>query len=132
MPAFQEMKTKIEASSKTYEDEFNKLQQEFEKKYTEFQTLQSDSTTPDTIKERRMQELQELDSKIQQFRNTAQQDLQRQQMTLLQPIQEKVMQAIQTVGQEGNYTFVFENTVPLYTGKTVTDVTDAVRKALGI
>ncbi|MCF0219283.1 MAG: OmpH family outer membrane protein [Muribaculaceae bacterium] len=132
MPAFQEMKTKIEASSKTYEDEFNKLQQEFEKKYTEFQTLQSDSTTPDTIKERRMQELQELDNKIQQFRNTAQQDLQRQQMTLLQPIQEKVMQAIQTVGQEGNYTFVFENTAPLYTGKSVVDVTDAVRKALGI
>ncbi|MCF0212857.1 MAG: OmpH family outer membrane protein [Muribaculaceae bacterium] len=132
MPGFQDMKTKIEAASKTYEEEFSKLQSEFEKKYTEFQTVQSDAATPDAIKERRMQELQELDNKIQQFRQTASQDLQRQQATLLQPVQEQLLQAIQTVGQDGGYVFIFENTAPLYVGKTVTDVTDAVRKVLGI
>ena len=85
LPAFTEMKTKLEAASKTYEDEFGKLQAEFEKKYTELQGM--DDKTPAAIKDRRVQELQELDQKIQQFRQTAQQDLQRQQQQLMQPIE---------------------------------------------
>ena len=44
LPAFTEMKTKLEAASKTYEDEFGKLQAEFEKKYTELQGM--DDKTP--------------------------------------------------------------------------------------
>ncbi|MBD5185858.1 MAG: OmpH family outer membrane protein [Bacteroidales bacterium] len=130
LPAYAEMKTKIEASSKTYEDEFAKLQQEMEKKYTEFQ--QMEQTTPEAIKERRMQELQELDQKIQQFRATAQQDLQRQQMQLMQPIQESIMKAIQTVGASGNYTFIFDASQSYYAGPTVENVTPQVKSALGI
>lgn len=128
LPAFTEMKAKLDASSKTYEDEFAKLQQEMEKKYTEFQQMGQD--TPDTIKERRMQELQELDQKIQQFRVTAQQDLQRQQVALMQPIQENVMKAIQTVGQAGNFTFIFDSEAGLYTGTDVVNVTADVKKTL--
>ena len=48
------------------------------------------------------------------------------------PVQEKVVKAIQTVGAEGNYTFIFENVMPLYSGSDVTDVTPLVKTALGI
>lgn len=101
-----------------------------QKKYTEFQSLEE--TTPSTIKDRRLQEMQELDQKIQQFRQTASEDLQRQQQQLMAPIQQKVMTAIQTVGQEGNFTFIFENMVPVYVGTDVTDVTPLVKAKLGI
>ncbi|MDE6205398.1 MAG: OmpH family outer membrane protein, partial [Duncaniella sp.] len=73
-----------------------------------------------------------LENKIQQFRELAAQDIQRQQQQLMAPIQEKVVQAIQAVGAEGNYTFVFENMMPLYTGTDVTDITDTVKSRLGI
>lgn len=132
MPEFTDMKTKIEAASKTYEDEFAKLQAEAQKKAEELQTLDKDTSTPDAIKERRFQELQELGQKIDQFRQTAQQDLQRQQAQLIQPIQEKVMKAIQTVGTEGGYTLIFDSMEPLFTGATVEDVTAKVKTALGI
>ena len=112
------------------EDEFAKLQEEFNKKFQEFQALEA--STPETIKERRTQELQEIDTKIQRFRETAQQDLQRQNQQLLAPIQEKVMKAIQSVGAEGKFTFIFENGMSLYTGADVTDVTPLVKTALGI
>ncbi|MDE6417760.1 MAG: OmpH family outer membrane protein [Duncaniella sp.] len=128
MPEIKEINEQLDAANKKYEAEFQKLQEEFGKKYEEFNAL--DESTPQTIKERRMQEMQELDNKIQQFRQTAVQDIQRQQQQLMAPVQDKVMKAIQAVGAEGGYTFVFENQMPLYTGADVTDITETVRTRL--
>ena len=130
MPELKTVNEQLEAANKKYQDEFTKLQEEFQKKFEEFQGL--DENTPQTIKDRRMQEMQELENKIQQFRETAVQDIQRQQQQLMAPIQEKVVKAIQAVGAEGSYTFVFENVMPLYTGTDVTDITDTVKTRLGI
>lgn len=130
LPEVTKIQEQIEESSKRYEDEFKKLQEEFDKKYTEFQALGQD--TPDSIKERRMAELQELDQKMQQFRNTAQQDLQRQQQTLIAPIEQKIMEAINAVGQEGNYTFIFQDGMAPYAGKDVINVTSEVKTKLGV
>ena len=89
MPEVTAMQTTISEASKKYEDEFSKLQEEMQKKITEYQTLEKDTTTPDALKERRMQDIQELDNKIQQFRNTASMDLQRQQQQLMAPIEDR-------------------------------------------
>lgn len=130
MPEMKEVQTQIEASGKKYEDEFKALQDEFQKKYTEIQNMEE--TTPQTIKDRRIQEIQELQQKIEQFRATATQDLQRQQEQLMSPIQQKVMTAIQAVGDEGGYTMIFENQMPVYVGKDAVDVTSLVKTKLGI
>lgn len=86
------------------------------------------------IKERRLSELQERDQKVQQFRNTATQDLARLQEQLMLPIQQKLGEAVKAVGQEGNFTFIFPNEQGflLYTGTDVTDVTALVKTKLGI
>lgn len=130
MPEFAAMQTQLETSSKTYETEFQKLQEEFQKKYTEFQQL--DASTLESIKERRMQEIQELSQKIEQFRNTASQDLQRQQEQLMAPIQQKIQDAIKAVGDENNYTFIFETIAAAYVGRDVTDVTPLIKTKLGV
>lgn len=130
MPDMKEVQAQVEASSKKYETEFKSLQDEFQSKFDEFQKMEE--STPQNIKDRRMQELQELDQKIQQFRQTATQDLQRQSEQLMAPIRQKVVTAIQSVGAEGGYTFIFENAVPVYAGKDVTDVTVEVKSKLGI
>jgi len=130
MPDMKDVQTQVEAASKKYEAEFKSLQDEFQAKFDEFQKMEE--STPQTIKDRRMQELQELDQKIQQFRQTATQDLQRQSEQLMAPIRQKVVTAIQSVGAEGGYTFIFENAVPVYVGKDVTDVTADVKTKLGL
>ena len=83
MAEFQEAQTKINEASKTYEAEYAKIQEEMQKKFAELQELDKDATTLESIKERRMQEVQDLDKKAQQFAQTAQQDLQRQQAQLM-------------------------------------------------
>lgn len=130
MPELQTVKEQMEASNKKYEDEFAKLQEEFSKKFEEFQALEE--TTPQTIKERRMQEMQELENKINQFRQTATQDLQRQQQQLMAPIQEKIEAAIKAVGAENSFTMIFQDMIPSYVGADVIDVTPQVRTKLGL
>ena len=130
LPDFTKMQEQLTEASKSYEGEFKKLQDEFDKKYAEFQNLGND--TPDSIKERRMSELQELNQKIQQFRNTAEQDLQRQQQTLMAPIEQKLMDAINAVGAEGGYTFIFQEGMAAFAGKDVVNVTSAVKTKLGV
>lgn len=132
MPEYTAMQTQINETSQKFQDEFDKLTEEMNKKVTEFQTLSQDATTPESIKERRMQEIQELDGKIQQFRNSASQDLQRQQAQLMSPIEQKFNEAVKTVGQEGNYTFIFQKGMSLYEGSDVVDVTPTVKAKLGI
>lgn len=134
MPETAAMQTQLTETSKKYEDELAKLTEEFQKLYTEFQTLQADANTPESIKERRMQEIQERHAKIEQFSNTAQQDLQRLQQTLAAPIVQKVQDAVKAVGAEGAYTMVFPNApdLLLYTGAGVEDITQQVRAKLGL
>ncbi len=134
MPETAAMQTQLEELSKKYEAEFQKLQEEVSKLYTEYQTIQNDPATPESIKERRIQEITEKGQKVDQFRVTAQQDIQRQQETLAAPIQAKLTEAVKAVGAEGGYTFVFPNEqgLLLYVGADVTNITAEVRKKLGI
>lgn len=131
MPDLKEAQAQLETASKKYDEEFKNLQAEMQKKYEELQKAEQEKA-PEAILQRRMSELQTLDQKIQEFRQTAAQDLQRQQEQLLAPIQQKVINAINAVGAEGNYTFIFENTAPVYVGSTVTDVTTFVKGKLGL
>lgn len=134
MPETATAQTQLTDASKKYEDEFQKLREEVDKLFAEYQNLQKDPATPDAIKERRLNELTERDQKVQQFRNTASQDLARLQEQLMAPIQQKISDAVKAVGQEGGFTFIFPNEqgLLLYTGTDVTDVTALVKAKLGI
>lgn len=132
MPEFVEAQNKLAEASKTYEAEYAKINEELQKLYTELQELDKDPNTLQSIKERRLQDIQDRDKKAQQFAQTAQQDLQRQQTQLMQPIQEKVMNAIQAVGTENGYTMIFPEAVPAYVSADVQDVTALVKTKLGI
>lgn len=134
MPETTEMQNTLNDASKKYETEFQKLQEELNKLYTDFQTIQNDTATPDAIKERRMQEIQDKASKVEQFRQTATQDLQRQQEQLVAPIQSKINDAIKAVGTEGSFTLILpaEPAIILYQGADVVDVTPLVKAKLGL
>lgn len=132
LPDFTEAQNKIAAASKQYEDEYARLNEQLQKNFADYQKLEQDAATPQSIKERRLQEMQDLDKKAQQFAQTASQDIQRQQAQLMQPIEEKVMQAIKAVGANNNFTMIFPGAVPAYVSADVVDVTPLVKTELGI
>lgn len=132
MPEKKTAEATIADVSKKYETEYKALQDEFQKKYGEYQALAQD--TPASIKERREQELQELNNKIINFQEVAGQDIQRQQQTLIAPIQEKIKTAIQAVGAENNFTFIFDLSIPtvMYTGADAVNITPMVKEKLSL
>ena len=94
--------------------------------------MEKDTNTPASIKERRVQEIQELDTKYQQFIQTAERDIQMQQQQLLAPIREKIMIAIKAVGKENGFTAILPEGVAIYTGDDVIDITPLVKAKLGL
>lgn len=134
MPETAAAETQIQSSAKQYGEEIQKLQAEVEKLVGEYQAIAEDPNTPQSIKERRMAEVQEKAAKVEQFRAQAEQDMMRQRDQILAPIQTKLTDAIKAVGQEGAYTFVIgkEDGLLFYIGSDVTDITQAVKDKLGI
>lgn len=128
MPERATAEEQLANASKTYENELKKLYENMDKEYAEFQALEENSP----IRNSRMQSLEELQQRIQRFQQTAQEDLARQQQTLLAPIQEKLTNAIKKVGANSGYTFIFPKGVAIYSGTDVVDCTDAVKAELGL
>lgn len=130
MPEAKEVQTKLGEISKNYETELTNIDEELNKKYEAFQALPE--TTSDGIKQSRMQEIQTLAQRRETFAQTAQQDLARQQQQLIQPVQEKLINAIKAVGAEQGFTMIYPEGVAIYTGTDVIDVTAAVKSKLGL
>lgn len=134
MPEKATAENTLKTASDKYETEFKNLQTAFQKKAEDYDKADKDTTTPQAIKDRHMQELQDEYQKIQNFQQTASQDLQRQQEQLLAPITQKLQDAIKAVGAEGGYTFIYDLSIPaiIYTGTGAEDVSAKVKAKLGI
>lgn len=132
MAEYTDAQNQLAEASKTFESEYAKIQEEFKGKYEEYQKILNDANTPQTIKDRRLQEIQELNQKAEQFGQSAQQELAKKQQQLMAPIQEKLINAINAVSKEGNFTLVFPMGVPAYQSTDVIDITPLVKTRLGV
>ena len=130
MPERAAAEQQLQDLTKRYEDEFVKLQEDFQKKYQEVQAM--GDTVPETIKMRSYEELQAMDQRIQSFRQVVEQDLAKKQEELFIPIQQKLMDAINAVGSENGFTYIFDANAAYYKGVGNEDVTPLVKAKLGI
>jgi outer membrane protein len=130
MPEVSTMETQLAALNEQYKKELKIMSDEYQKKYSEY-VAQQDSLT-ENIKLRRQQDIQDLDNRIQNFVPTAQQEMEKKQAELLNPIQEKLQNAIKAVGEEKGYTFIISPQALLYTSPNAVDATELVKAKLGI
>lgn len=134
MPQKTEAEAQLKVLSDQYHAEYKLLQDEFDKKYADYQAIAADASTPETIKERRTQELQDSDKKIQEFEQRAAQDIAQRRAELTRPITDKIQQAIRTVGEQGAYDLIIDTAVTpvAFAGGNTADVTPLVKALLGL
>ncbi len=133
MPEKVEAESQLKLLSDRYEEEFNSLRQDFKRKYSDYQSVANDPTVPQTIKERRIQEIQENDRKISEFEREARKDIDAQQESLLAPIKAKLNEAVKAVADAEGVAYVLDSSVGVvYQGAGAINLTDKVRRFLGI
>jgi len=132
MPEYTTAKNEIEALAKQYEADLQSMQQEFQKKYEDYQ--KNGATLPENIKQRREQELQDMDTKIRQSVQDNQQELAKAQQEKMQAITSKILEAIKQIGQAGNYVYIMETGagIPYISTTLSEDVTAQVKAKLGL
>lgn len=130
MPEMKSMQSELDNLAKKYEDTLVQLQKEFQTKYQDF--VKEQETMVESIKSRKQQELEDLSKRIQDLNNVAQQDMQKKQVELFAPIQTKLREAINKVGNDGGFTYIMDSSQMLYVGNGSEDVTSLVKSKLGL
>jgi outer membrane protein len=135
MPEFTKAQTDLQALEKKYTDEIKRTNEEFNKKYQEFQQAMAKDSLPQNIAERRQKELQDMMQRSEQFQQEAAQNMQKAQTELMAPISKKVEDAIKAVGEAENMVYIFDlarTSIPFVNEKLSVNVTPLVKAKLGL
>ena len=104
-----ETKLATEAAQSYYkglEQEVILMQTELENKYKDY--LEKEAGMSDLLKKNKQDDLQQLQSRIQDFQAKAEMDVKRRQAELTGPIFEKAKKGIEAVAKEGSYKYVLD------------------------
>ena len=112
------------------ENQSNIMQKEYADKLKAYQDQLK--TFSDAIKQAKEDELQSIAQRIQNFQQTAQQNLQQEESKQFQPLVDKARKAVSDVGKEQGLLYVFEVNSTLYHSDQSVDILNLVKTKLGI
>ena len=127
LPEFIKARGELEAQSKQYENDMKAMQDEIQCKNDEYE--KNRSTMNETTRTETENNLNQLVQKYQQAFQDNQQALQKAQQEKLQPIMNKIMTAIRTVGKNGGYVYIMDVSggIPYISDTLSKDVTEEVK-----
>ena len=131
LPEVSKVNGELEALGKQYQNELQTMQDEINRKDEEYQKTKS--TMNATKQQETEAAINQLFQKCQQALQDNQQAFQKAQAEKMQPIQEKIMKAIENVAKAGGYVYIMERGVgqPIYISETLSkDVTSDVKAEL--
>lgn len=136
MPAVKAAQAELETIGKQYQDELAGMEKEIQTKIEKYQNEINDQT-PENIRTRRMQEIQEMQQRFQQASEDNQKAYNETVSKKMQPLIQKVMDTVNTVAKEGNYIYIIDKTASQSAGVFINeaiseDVTKKVMDKLGI
>lgn len=133
MPEYAKATQDLAALKAKYEAEAQKGEEEFQRKFVDF--LQGQKDFPQTIMQKRQAELQALMDNGVAFRMKSQELIAQAEKDMMQEAQKRLNRALLEVGVELGYGYILNtdgNSCPYINPVVGVDVTDIVRKKLGI
>lgn len=133
MPETKAMQEEIEALRKDSAANLETMQVELNNKVVEYQN--GSATMNDSIRSMKEKEMQDLNQRMQQFEQSAMQELQTKQNQMLEPILAKAREAISSVAKSGGYEVVYDEAagaLAYFDEASVVDILPAVKSQLGI
>jgi len=132
MPESDSAQSAIQTLAGEYEQQMEEMQVELNKKYDDY--LQNRDAYTDLIRQTKEADIQEMQQRIANFEQMAQQDLQTKQNELMRPILEKANNAVREVAEENGFIYIFDTGAgnPVYWSEKSIDILPLVKTKLGI
>lgn len=132
MPENDSAQVKIEKVAKDLQDQFQTMQNEYGTKYKDFMSKRDSYS--ELIRQTKSSELQEIEQRIQQFQQTAEQELQRQKVNLYKPVLDKANKAIFEVAKLNGFTYILDLAQGgvIYYDESSIDISPLVKQKLGL
>ncbi|MFP4041161.1 MAG: OmpH family outer membrane protein [Bacteroidales bacterium] len=132
MPERDSAREELEQYNQMLQQEMQVMQQEYTDKLQKYQ--ENVDSYSRSGRQSREEELQDMQRRIQEFQTTAQEDFQQKQAEVLEPIINRIENAIKKVGEREGFIYIFDtsaNTV-VYKSDQSVDVTQMVQEELGV
>ena len=108
MPEADSIQKKLAVEQEQWKNIVDDKDREMRTKYAAFMEISEDPSINKTVKEIKMQEVENLQKQFQELQQRANVELQRKQEELLKPLLEKVRTAISEVAKANGYAYVME------------------------
>lgn len=131
MPEKVKAEKELEAFAKEFQSALEAMAKEYETKVQAFQTTEKDMIK--TVRDTKVREISDLERRIQEFQQQAQEEIGKKEQEVLTPVIDKARKAIDEVAVAKGYTYIFDSSlgVLLYS-KDSEDVMADVKAKLGL
>lgn len=129
MPETKVAQAEIEKITLDHQKVLEQLQADYQKLVTE---IQQNPNLPEPVLQSKYQQAQGLEQNIYDQQQTAQQDVQSKNEALITPIIEKAKKAIEEVGKENGFTYIFDTSGGVIVYEGGENVLPLVKAKLGI
>jgi outer membrane protein len=131
MPERAKADTLLQQYAKQFQDQGEAMQKEYQAKVQQYQA--SEKTMTDAIREVKTKEIQDLQSRIEGFSQSAQEKVGQKKQEVYSPILDKADKAIKEIAKEKGYDYIFDASqgVLLY-GKDGDNILPLVKAKLGL
>lgn len=131
MPEMDSARVQMDASQKEIQDTYQSMIEEFNAKYTEYGEKQA--TWTQSVRESKEREIQSIQTRIQEFEQSSQQDISQLQNALMGPIYQKAQEVVTNLAKAQGFIYVFDSSQLLYIDESQsTNLTQSAREALNI
>jgi outer membrane protein len=107
LPEFKTVQTQIDSYQKQFIDQLTLMNNEYVAKGKEYQA--QSATMTDAVRTTKQGELQDIQKRMQDLQNSAQQQVEAKSNELFKPLSERARAAITAVAAEKGYTYVFDS-----------------------
>ncbi|MCQ2202910.1 MAG: OmpH family outer membrane protein [Bacteroidales bacterium] len=132
LPEQQAAQATLQEEAKKLEDQLTVMNSDLQQKYEDYMAKRD--SMPDLIRATKEKEIQDANQRIMSYQQMAQQSLSQKEQQLLMPIIEKVQNALNEVGKENGFVYIFDisSQVILYHSEQSVDAAPLVRAKLGV
>lgn len=131
MPGRDSAMTILQNELQELQETLKAMQSETEKRYNDYMANKAGWT--ELIRQTKEREIQDMTTRMQEFQENAQKQLQEREAELMKPIIDRAKKAIEEVAKQGGYTYIFDtgNSVLLYSQDS-DDIMPQVKSKLGL